>query len=453
MFQSLTERLSNTVRNLSGNSRISEKNIKEALIEVRNALLDADVALPVVKTFLEQVKTRAVGQEVIRSLTPGQALVKVVKDELEKVMGEANVPLAKSNNPPTVILLAGLQGAGKTTTAAKLARHLKSQKNDVLLVSVDVYRPAAILQLQTLAKELEVDCLDSDASQQPTAIAQYAMQEAKKRGKDYLIIDTAGRLHIDNDMMDEVKAIHQVSTPDETLFVVDSMTGQDAANSAKAFHDALPLTGVILTKTDGDARGGAALSIRHITGKPIKYIGVSEKPDGLQPFHPERIASRILGMGDVLSLIEEAEQKIDKQQADRMAKKVLKGQGFDLEDLRCQLGEMSKMGGVTGIMDKMPGMGGMADQVQDKLNDGMFKQMDAIISSMTMHERHFPSVINGSRKKRIAAGSGVTIQDVNRVLKQHTQMAKMMKKFSKKGAMSKMMRQFKGMMPGGMPKF
>lgn len=452
MFQSLTERLSNTMRTLAGTNRITEKNIKEALIEVRNALLDADVALPVVKSFLEQVKTRAVGQEVIRSLTPGQALVKVVKEELERVMGEANAPLAKSNNPPTIILLAGLQGAGKTTTAAKLAKHLKEQKQDVLLVSADVYRPAAILQLQTLANDLGVDCLDTNPSDRPDLIAKNAVLEAKKRGKDYLIVDTAGRLHVDDDMMKEIKLIHGAITPDETLFVVDSMTGQDAANSAKSFHEALALTGIVLTKTDGDARGGAALSIRHITGKPIKYIGVSEKPDGLQPFHPERIASRILGMGDVLSLIEEAEQKIDKQQADRMAKKMLKGQAFDLEDLRCQILEMTKMGGVTGIMDKMPGMSGMADQVGDKLNEGMFKRMEAIISSMTMHERRFPTVINGSRKKRIATGSGVTIQDVNRVLKQHSQMAKMMKKFSKKGAMGKMMKQFKGMMPGGVPK-
>lgn len=454
MFQSLTERLSNTMRTLAGTHRISEKNIKDALIEVRNALLDADVALPVVKAFLEQVKIRAVGQEVIRSLTPGQALIKVVKEEIESVMGKANVPLAKSNNPPTVILLAGLQGAGKTTTAAKLAKYLTTtQKQDVLMVSVDVYRPAAILQLQTLAKDLEVDCLEVAATDKPQAIAKAALQEAKKRGKDYLIIDTAGRSHIDEAMMNEVKEIHHAVSPDETLFVVDSMTGQDAANSAKAFHEALPLTGVVLTKTDGDARGGAALSIRHITGKPIKFMGISEKPDGLQPFHPERVASRILGMGDILSLVEEAEQKVDKEVAGRMAKKIMKGQGFDLDDMRLQISEMKKMGGMAGILDKMPGMSGMASQMKDKVNDQAFNKTEVIISSMTMHERHFPQVINGSRKKRIAAGSGATIQDVNRVLKQHEQMAKVMKKMSKKGGMSKMLKQLKHVLPGGLPKF
>jgi signal recognition particle subunit SRP54 len=451
MFENLSERLGNTLRNLRGQGRLSEDNIKDTLREVRMAMLEADVALPVVKEFIEQVRQRAIGEEVLKSLTPGQALVKVVNDELVKLMGEANDSLDLNAQPPVVILMAGLQGAGKTTTVAKLARWLQErQKKTSLLVSCDVYRPAAITQLETLAGQVDAEFFPSSADQSPVKIARDALDYARKHFKDVVIVDTAGRLHIDNDMMDEIKKIHTAVQPQETLFVVDSMTGQDAANTAKAFNEALPLTGVILTKTDGDARGGAALSIRQITGKPIKFFGAGEKTDALEAFHPDRVASRILGMGDVLSLVEEAQQKVDQDKAQKLAKKLKKGKGFDLEDFREQMQQMSKMGGVAGLMDKLPGVANLPQNVKSQVNDKEFSRLIAIINSMTPQERLHPAIIKGSRKKRIAAGSGTQVQDVNRLLKQFTQMQKMMKKMAK-GGMAKMMRGLKGKMPPGMP--
>ncbi|MCH8497117.1 MAG: signal recognition particle protein [Marinobacter sp.] len=455
MFQNLTERLSDSLRKISGQARLTDDNIKDTLREVRMALLEADVALPVVKVFIENVRERAVGQEVARSLTPGQQFIKVVQDELVKVMGQANEDLNLSAQPPAVIMMAGLQGAGKTTSVAKLARFLKERrKKSVLVVSADIYRPAAIRQLETLANDVGVAFHPSTADQDPVDIANGAIDAARKKHVDVVILDTAGRLHVDEQMMGEICRLHAAVKPVETLFVVDSMTGQDAANTAKAFNDALPLTGVVLTKTDGDARGGAALSVRQITGKPIKFMGVGEKSDALEPFHPDRVASRILGMGDVLSLIEEAERKIDRQKAEKLTKKIKKGKSFDLEDFRDQLQQMKNMGGVAGLLDKLPGMGQMAQVAQQQVNDKTLKQLEAIISSMTPHERRYPDVINNSRKRRIAGGSGTQIQDVNRLLKQHKQMQKMMKKFSK-GGMANMMRGMKGMLPpgGGMPPF
>jgi signal recognition particle subunit SRP54 len=450
MFDSLTERLGSTLKTLRGQGRLTEANIKDSLREVRMALLEADVALPVVREFIEHVKERALGEDVMQSLTPGQALIKIVNDELVKVMGEANEELDLSTRPPAVILMAGLQGAGKTTSVAKLSRWLiERKKKSVLVASADIYRPAAIEQLKTLAGEVGAQFFPSDPSQDPVVIAQGAVDQGRKQAADVVIIDTAGRLHIDDDMMAEIKRVHAAIDPVETLFVVDSMTGQDAANTAKAFNEALPLTGVILTKTDGDARGGAALSIRQITGKPIKFLGVGEKTTALEPFHPDRLASRILGMGDVLSLIEEAQQKVDHKEAEKLAKKVAKGKGFDLEDFRVQLQQMQNMGGITALMDKLPGMGNMAGAVKN-VDDKQFKRLEAIISSMTLQERQFPGIIKGSRKRRIAAGSGTQVQDVNRLLKQFTQMQKMMKKMSK-GGMGKMLRGLKGKMPPGMP--
>ncbi|OUS25291.1 signal recognition particle protein [Gammaproteobacteria bacterium 45_16_T64] len=462
MFENLTERLSGSLRNISGKGRLTEENIKDTLREVRMALLEADVALPVVKEFVAQIKEKALGQDVMKSLDPGQAFVKVVNDELIHVMGDANDELNLAAQPPAVILMAGLQGAGKTTTVAKLSKWLSErQKKSVMVASADVYRPAAIKQLETLAGEVGASFFPSSSDQKPIDIATAAINEAKKQFKDVVIIDTAGRLAIDDEMMGEIKALHSAINPIETLFVVDAMTGQDAANTAKAFNEALPLTGVVLTKADGDARGGAALSVRSITGKPIKFIGIGEKTDALEPFHPDRIASRILGMGDVLTLVEEAERKLDKKKADKLAKKLTRGKGFDLNDLLDQFQQMQNMGGMAGLMDKLPGMGGMAEAAQSQVNDGALKQMEAIIHSMTPKERSFPDVINGSRKKRIASGSGTQIQDVNRLLKQHKQMQKMMKKLTKKGGMKGMMRGMKGMMggggmpggPGGMPPF
>jgi signal recognition particle subunit SRP54 len=452
MFENLSDRLSKTLRNISGKGRLSEENIKDTLREVRMALLEADVALPVVKDFVAKVKERAVGIEVSKSLSPGQMFVKVVQSELESAMGDANEALSLAAQPPAVVLMAGLQGAGKTTTVAKLAKYLKErEKKSVLVVSADVYRPAAIKQLEMLATEVDAGFFPSDISQKPVDIANAAIDHAKKKFFDVVIVDTAGRLHVDDKMMGEIKDLHASINPVETLFVVDSMTGQDAANTAKAFDDALPLTGIILTKADGDARGGAALSIRAITGKPIKFIGMGEKIDALEPFHPERIASRILGMGDVLSLIEEVERKVDKDKAEKLAKKVMKGKGFTLEDFREQLVQMRNMGGMMSMMDKMPGMGNMSQQVKGQVNDKQFTQMEVIIGSMTAKERERPEIIKGSRKRRIAAGSGTQIQDVNRLLKQFTQMQKMMKKMGG-GGMKKMMRAaqgMKGMMPGG----
>ncbi|RLA19889.1 MAG: signal recognition particle protein [Gammaproteobacteria bacterium] len=452
MFDNLTERLGQSLKSIRGQARLSEENIKEAMREVRMALLKADVALPVVREFISRVKERAQGQEVIKSLTPGQALVKVVQDELVTVMGEANETLNLAATPPAVIMMAGLQGAGKTTTVAKLSKFLAdNEKKKVMVVSADVYRPAAIDQLQTLAAEVGAEFFPSDPSQNPLSIVKGAISEAKTRFMDVLIIDTAGRLHVDEEMMNEISQLHKVANPVETLFVVDSMTGQDAANTAKAFNEQLPLTGIILTKTDGDARGGAALSIRQITGKPIKFLGVGEKTDALEPFHPDRVASRILGMGDILSLVEEAEKKVDKEKAEKLAQKIRKGKGFDLEDFRDQLMQMNSMGGVGAMMEKLPGMSNVPDAVKSKANDKEMDKLVAIINSMTPQERRYPAVINGSRKRRVAAGSGLQIQDVNRLLKQHKQMQKMMKKVSK-GGLKNMMRGMGGMMPkGGMP--
>jgi signal recognition particle subunit SRP54 len=451
MFDSLSDRLGRTLKNLRGQGRITDTNIKDTLREVRMALLEADVALPVVREFVDHIRDRALGAEVMQSLTPGQALIKIVRDELVAVMGEANEELDLSARPPAVILMAGLQGSGKTTSVAKLSRWLRERKKkSVLVASADIYRPAAIEQLETLAKEVGVDFFPSNPSQDPVAIAQGAIDQARKLAKDVVIIDTAGRLHIDDEMMAEIKRLHSAVNPVETLFVVDSMTGQDAANTARAFNEALPLTGVILTKTDGDARGGAALSIRQITGKPIKFLGVGEKTTALEPFHPDRLASRILGMGDVLSLIEEVEHKVDRQEAEKLAQKMAKGKGFDLEDFRTQLQQMQNMGGIAALMDKMPGMSNMSDAVKNRVDDKQFKRLEAIINSMTPQERQFPQVIKGSRKRRIALGSGTQVQDVNRLLKQFTQMQKMMKKMSK-GGMAKMLRGLKGRMPPGMP--
>ncbi|MDI3323060.1 signal recognition particle protein [Pontibacterium granulatum] len=451
MFENLTERLTRTLKTVTGQAKLTEDNIKGTLREVRMALLEADVALPVVKAFVNSVKERAVGTEVTSSLSPGQVFVKIVNEELVKVMGEANEALNLAAQPPAVVMMAGLQGAGKTTSVAKLSRYLRErEKKKVLVVSADVYRPAAIKQLETLAAEVQVEFFPSTADQDPIDIVNAAIQHAKIQHHDVLLVDTAGRLHVDGEMMDEIKRLHAAVKPVETLFVVDAMTGQDAANTARAFNDELPLTGVILTKTDGDARGGAALSVRHITGKPIKFLGVGEKVEALEPFHPDRVASRILGMGDVLSLIEEAEQKIDKQKAEKFAKKIQKGKGFDLEDFREQIQQMKNMGGMMGMLDKLPGMGQMANAAQMAGAEKGVVQMEAIINSMTQKERRNPDIISGSRKKRIAAGSGTQVQDVNRLLKQHKQMSKMMKKMSGKGGMAKMMRGMKGMLPPGM---
>lgn len=452
MFQQLSERLGQTLKNIRGQGRLSEDNIKKAMRDVRQSLLEADVSVDVVQDFTAIVKRRAMGREVAKSLNPGQVFIKIVKDELTELMGEKCEELNLAAQPPVVILMAGLQGSGKTTTSAKLARWLKEQrKKKVLLVSTDVYRPAAMQQLATLAEELGVECFPTEPSQKPVDIAKRALDTARKQVFDAVIIDTAGRLHIDSDMMDEIKALHAAVNPVETLFVVDSMTGQDAANTAKAFHEALPLSGIILTKADGDARGGAALSIRKITGKPIKFIGVGEKTDALEPFYPDRIASRILGMGDVLGLIEGIEQKVDKEKSEAMAKKVMSGKGFTLEDFAEQLKQMGNLGSISSLLEKMPGMNNVSEAAKSKINDKMFGRMQAIIGSMTKKERRDPDLINGSRKRRIAAGSGVEVQEVNKLLKQFDQMQKMMKKMGKGGGLMKMMRGVGGMMDGGMP--
>ncbi len=460
MFENLSERISSSLRHITGKAKLTEDNIKDTLREVRMALLEADVALPVVKDFIEQVKDKAVGQDVLKSLSPAQAFVKIVNDQLIHVMGDANDALDLACQPPAVILMAGLQGAGKTTTVGKLSKFLAERhKKKVLVTSADVYRPAAIKQLETLAEAVGARFFPSTADQDPVAIAQGAIEFARKQFMDVVIVDTAGRLAIDQEMMEEIKRIHAAIKPIETLFVVDSMTGQDAANTAKAFNEALPLTGVVLTKADGDARGGAALSVRAITGKPIKFIGVGEKTEALEPFYPDRIASRILGMGDILTLVEEAERKLDKQKADKLAKKIQKGKGFDLEDLLDQFQQMKNMGGIASMLDKLPGMGGLAQAAQAQVNDKSMAHMEAIILSMTFQERRFPDLINPSRKRRIASGCGLEVQDVNRLLKQYQQMQKMMKKVTSKGGMKAMMRGMKGMMgpgggmPPGMPPF
>jgi signal recognition particle subunit SRP54 len=449
MLDNLSNRLSAVIKTVRGQARLSETNITDALREVRMALLEADVALPVVKSFIAEVKQRALGQEVIGSLTPGQALIGVVNDELTRLMGTQNDALNLSAVPPAVILMVGLQGAGKTTTVGKLARLLKeTHKKKVLVVSADVYRPAAIDQLKTLADQVGVEWFPSSGDQQPEAIVRAAQEYGKLHFFDVLMVDTAGRLAIDEAMMQEIKTLHAVLKPIETLFVVDAMQGQDAVHTAQAFNEALPLSGVVLTKMDGDARGGAALSVRHITGKPIKFIGVGEKLTGLEPFYPDRLASRILGMGDVLSLIEDVQKGIDQDEATRMAKKLKSGKGFDLEDFKAQMQQMKKMGGMSSLMEKMPGqIGQMAKGIQGAEAEKSLVRIEGIINSMTPLERHKPEVIKASRKRRIAMGAGVSVQEVNRLLSQFEQTQKMMKQFAK-GGMMKMMRSMKGMMPG-----
>ncbi len=455
MFDQLSKRLTGSLDRLRGRGRLTEDNIREAMREVRIALLEADVALPVVKSFIAQVNDRAIGQEVTSSLKPGQALIKVVHDELKRVLGEEQATLNLDRQPPVIILLAGLQGAGKTTTAGKLARHIKDRHSKrVLLASCDVYRPAAIDQLETVAGQAEADFFRSPESKDAVRIASDAISEARRRFADVVIIDTAGRLAVDEAMMDEIKRIHGAIDPAEVLFVVDSMTGQDAANTALAFHQTLPLSGVVLTKTDGDARGGAALSVRQITGAPIKFLGTGEKIDGLEAFHPDRLASRILGMGDVLSLVEEVERKVDQKKARALAGKVGKAsRRFGMDDLRDQLQQMEKLGGVGSMLDKLPGMNRLPEAAKAQMDDRQTRRMIAIINSMTPKERRYPDLIKGSRKRRIALGSGLQIQDVNRLLKQHKQMQKMMKKVGNKSSMAKLMKRLPGGGPpgGGMP--
>ncbi|MDH5285704.1 MAG: signal recognition particle protein [Betaproteobacteria bacterium] len=447
MLDNLTERLSRVVKQLRGQARLTEDNIQEAMREVRMALLEADVALPVVRDFVARVREKALGEEVVGSLTPGQALVGVVHRELTALMGGAAEPLNFATQPPAIFLLAGLQGAGKTTTAAKLARSLREQKKKVLLVSADVYRPAAIEQLRTLAAQVGADFFASTSEQQPVDIALAAADWARRHFHDVLIVDTAGRLAIDEAMMAEIRALHAAVKPIETLFVVDAMQGQDAVNTARAFGEALPLTGVILTKLDGDSRGGAALSVRHVTGAPIKLVGVAEKVTGLEPFHPERMASRILGMGDVLSLIEEAHRTVDVEKAQKLAKKVKTGKGFDLEDYKEQVAQMRKMGGLAAMLDKLPAELARAAQGQ-QVDERRIGRIEGIINSMTREERAKPELLKASRKRRIAAGAGVTVQEVNQLLNQFEQAQKMMKMVAK-GGMQKMMRGMRGMLPGG----
>jgi signal recognition particle subunit SRP54 len=448
VFDGLTERFSRVVKTLRGEARLTESNIQDALREVRIALLEADVALPVVKTFIDRVREKALGQDVIGSLTPGQAAVGVVHRELVALMGEKNDALDLATRPPAVILLAGLQGSGKTTTAGKLARWLKSEhKKKVLLASCDVYRPAAIEQLKTLAAQVEAEFFPSSVGEKPTDIATRALDHARKHYADVLIVDSAGRLAIDEVMMREIGELHAAVSPVETLFVVDAMQGQDAVNTAKAFADALPLTGVILTKLDGDARGGAALSVREVTGKPVKFAGVGEKLNALEPFHPDRMASRILGMGDVLSLIEDVRKSVDLEEAEKLAKKVKSGKDFDLEDFKQQMAQMKKMGGLSALADKLPGNLGQLAQSAPGMDDKAIRRLEGIINSMTPGERAKPELIKASRKRRIAAGAGVTVQEVNRLLNQFEQTQKMMKMMAK-GGLAKMMRNMKGMFPG-----
>ncbi len=451
MFDNLTQRLGRVLNDLRGRGRLTEDNIRDTLREVRMALLEADVALPVVRDLIDRVKEQAMGEEVLRSLTPGQVLIKVVHDELVRTMGEANESLSLAAQPPAIILMAGLQGSGKTTTVAKLARWLQERQNkSVMVASCDVYRPAAIDQLRTLAGEIGAEFFPSSPDQAPLAIARSALSQARRRFMDVLIVDTAGRLHIDDAMMTEIRELHSELKPVETLFVVDSMTGQDAANTARAFNDALPLTGVILTKADGDARGGAALSVRQVTGKPIKFLGVGERTAALEPFYPDRVASRILGMGDVLSLVEEVQRKVDHEQAAKLAHKLHTGEGFDLSDFREQMLQMKQLGGMAGLLDKLPGMSQVPDKVKQQVNDKEVNKLIAIVDSMTPQERRFPGLIKGSHKRRIALGSGTQVQDVNRLLKQFTQMQKVMKKM-KGGGLKKMMRAMQGRMPPGLP--
>jgi signal recognition particle subunit SRP54 len=447
MFETLNKRLQETLKRVRGEGRLTDANIGDALREVRMALLEADVALPVAKEFLEQVRTRALGQEVLASLTPGQAFVKIVHDELVVLMGEANKRLELAVKPPAIVLLAGLQGTGKTTTAGKLARFLKEREGkSVMLASVDVYRPAAIEQLRRLASQVGAEFFEAP-SKQPVEIARAAIEESRRRQTQVLIVDSAGRLHIDEEMMQEIRAVHAALAPTETLFVVDSMAGQDAVNTARAFNEALPITGVILTKTDGDARGGAALSVRKVTGKPIKFLGIGEKSEALEPFHPERVAARILGMGDVMSLVEDAVRVVDRDKTEQLAKKLKTGKGFDLDDFRDQMMQMERMGGVAAMLDKLPGVSEIPESARNQVNDKQIKRLVAIINSMTPQERRHPDVIRGSRKRRIAAGSGTQVQEVNRLLKQFDQTRDMMKRMGK-GGFERMLGGLKGKIPG-----
>ncbi len=449
MFDNLQQKLSEGLNKVTGKSRLNENNIKGALKDVRAALLEADVALPVVKDFITTTRMRAMGTEVKKSLSPGQTFLKIVRQELELVMGRANEGLDLRARPPAVVLMAGLQGAGKTTTTGKLARFLKErEKKRVMVVSADVYRPAAIEQLKILADEVGVPAFPTDPGAQPVAIVEQALDEARRMNIEVLLVDTAGRLAVDADMMAEIQALHASLNPIETLFVVDAMTGQDAANTAKAFGEALPLTGVVLTKADGDARGGAALSVKAITGKPIKFMGMGEKTDALEPFHPDRVASRLLGMGDVMSLIEDVERKVDHDKAKKLATKVQKGQSFNLEDFREQIQQMKNMGGVANLLDKLPGAGQLAPGARDAITDKPFEEMEVLINSMTPAERRNPELLNGSRKTRICRGAGKDLAALNRLLKQHKQMGKMMKKM-KKGGMAGMARGLGGMLGGG----
>jgi signal recognition particle subunit SRP54 len=448
VFDNLTQRLTRAMKTLRGEARITESNVQDALREVRVALLEADVALPVVRDFINRVRDKALGQDVMGSLTPGQAVVGVVHNELVQLMGERNASLDLATKPPAVILMAGLQGSGKTTTSGKLAKWLKEQqRKKVLLASCDVYRPAAIEQLKTLAAQVGVDFFSSSASDKPAGIARSALDFARTHYHDVLIVDTAGRLSIDEAMMAEIRELHAVLAPVETLFVVDAMQGQDAINTAKAFSEALPLTGAVLTKLDGDARGGAALSVRHVTGRPIKFAGVGEKLTGLEPFHPDRMASRILGMGDVLTLIEDVQRGVDREQAEKIAKKVKSGKGFDLEDFKQQIGQMKKMGGIAALADKLPGNLAQMAQSSPQMDDKVIKRIEGIINAMTPAERSKPEIIKASRKRRIASGAGVSVQEVNRLLNQFEQTQKMMKMMAK-GGLAKMMRSMKGMFPG-----
>jgi signal recognition particle subunit SRP54 len=448
MLENLTDRLQSVIKSIRGQARFTEENISDAMREVRIALIEADVALPVVKYFIGRVKERALGADVLESIAPGQAIIKIVQDELTDLMGVENTELEIAAKPPAVILMAGLQGSGKTTTSAKLAKLLKEKKKKVLLASADVYRPAAIEQLKILASSLDIECFDSSAKDKPNKIAISVLDYAKKHYFDVLIFDTAGRLGIDEVMMKEIKQIHKILSPVETLFIVDAMQGQDAINTAKAFDEALSLTGVILTKLDADSRGGAALSVRHITGKPIKFVGVSEKTTGLEPFYPERIASRILGMGDIVGLVEETQKNIDIKEAEKLADKVKSGQKFDLDDFKNQIAQMKKMGGMGAMMDKMPSqISGAASKIDPAKGDKSLVQIEAIINSMTKLEKSNPDVIKSKRKIRIANGSGVRVQDVNRLLKQFEEMQKMMKIFSK-GGIGKLMRGLSGKLPG-----
>ena len=448
MLENLTDRFQSVIKTIKGQSRFTEDNISEAMREVRVALIEADVAIPVVKYFIDNVKSKALGAEVLSSVSPGQAIIKIVQDELEILMGSEKSALNLSAKPPAVILMAGLQGSGKTTSSAKLAKLLTEEKKKVLLVSADVYRPAAIDQLKKLAKDLGVACFDSSEKDKPNVIAKDALKYAAKNFFDVIIFDTAGRLGIDQSMMKEITQLHDTLSPIETLFVVDAMQGQDAVNTAKAFGDALPLTGILLTKLDGDSRGGAALSVKHVTGKPIKYIGVSEKTDGLEPFYPERMASRILGMGDIVGLVEEAQKNVDQKEAEKLAKKVKSGKSFDLDDFKAQISQMKKMGGVGAMMDKMPSqISSAAGKMNPEDGDKSLAKIEAIINSMTFLERKKPDVIKAKRKIRIASGSGVSVQEVNKLLKQFEEMQKMMKMFSK-GGMGKMMRGLSGRFPG-----